>query len=341
MPNADDPLVSVILPVYNGEARLEACLDALLAQTYASMEIIAIDDGSTDSSSAILDKRAAQDPRLMVIHQANAGEWASRLAGISQARGKWLAACDADDVPHPELIQRLVASSQANDAQMAVCSYQRLDARTGTVVAVESVPHATTLKPSEDPVGLACVNSAMWNKLIRMDVVTSSPVFHSATHQAKPRLMADMVLFASFVSHIETISFVQEPLYDYYVSPTSSMRTLTVEDARTVAQWLTIVRSGTDDSRKACVDVLAFFHLGVATLDNMARTASRRQVRDYSRWLRHAMKWDFPLYTARAVTTSAYIRKLQAARDLFRIHLLLPGIKVLGVVNRLAHREVT
>jgi len=339
--DTSDPTVSVILPVRNGESQLEACLDALLAQTYDSMEVIAIDDGSTDATPAILDKRMVEDSRLHVIHQTQAGVWAARLTGISMAKGKWLSACDADDIPHPELISKLLNSAESNNAQMAVCSYQRLDAHTGALVAVESVPRTATLKPDKDPVGFACINAALWNKLVHMDVVRSSLVVKGAAHQDKPRLMEDMVLLASFVTHVETVSFVHEPLYDYFVSPTSSMRTLTVEDAQTVARWLKIVRSGTEDRLKACLDVMAFLHLGVAALDNMARTTSRRQIHSYLRWVRGVMRRDFPRYTAPATSTDGYIKKLRIARRLFQVDLLLPAIRVLGVVNRLTHREVT
>jgi glycosyltransferase involved in cell wall biosynthesis len=97
------PLVSVIVPVYNGERFLRAALDSALAQTCQDFEIIVIDDGSKDSSGAIADEYAARHPeKFVVIHQANGGLVVVRNAGLAVARGRYVALLDADDVwlPH-------------------------------------------------------------------------------------------------------------------------------------------------------------------------------------------------------------------------------------------------
>ncbi len=97
------PLVSVIVPVYNGERFLRAALDSALAQTCQDFEIIVIDDGSKDSSGAIADEYAARHPgKFIVIHQANGGLVVARNAGLAVARGRYMALLDADDewLPH-------------------------------------------------------------------------------------------------------------------------------------------------------------------------------------------------------------------------------------------------
>jgi len=342
MPDSTNaPEISVILPVYNGESRLEACLDALLAQTAESMEIIAIDDSSTDSTPAILDAYAAKDPRLVVIHQPKGGVWAARLAGIQRARGQWFAACDADDIPHPGLFATLLASAQETGAQMAVCSYRRIDSRTSEVMAVEMAPQASTVKPREDPVGFAAINTALWNKLFRMDVVKSSLVFADPPEQmGKPRLMEDMILIASMLGSIERVSFVNEVLYDYFVHPASSMKTLMLEDVGTVADWLGWIRAGLDDEVRASVDVMAFVHLGVSAMDNMMRTASTRQLSEYTRWVKTTLQRDFPRYTARATTTNGVIVRLRVARQMFRMGSLLPAMRMIATLSRMTKKEV-
>jgi len=342
MPDSTNaPEISVILPVHNAESKLEACLDALLAQSAQSMEIIAIDDGSTDSSGAILDAYASKDPRLVVIHQANAGVWTARLAVIEKARGQWFAACDADDIPHPTLLATLLASAQANHAQMAVCSYRRIDSRTGEPLAVEMTPRAATVKPREDPVGFAGINTALWNKLFRMDVVTSSLVFRDPPEtMGKPRLMEDMVLIASMLGGIETVSFVDEALYDYFVHPASSMKTLVTHDVATVAEWMAWIRAGVDDKVRASLDVMAFVHLGASAMDNLMRTASAGQLKDYTRWVARTLKRDFPWYMARARAANGVILRLRVARRLFRMGCLLPGMRMVGLFARLTKTEV-
>lgn len=94
---SEAPLVSVVVPVYNAEPYLRECLDSLFGQTLKEIEIIAVDDGSTDGSGKILDEFAARDRRLKVIHQENAGVSAARNRGIKAARGRYLTFVDADD----------------------------------------------------------------------------------------------------------------------------------------------------------------------------------------------------------------------------------------------------
>ncbi|MDR3314701.1 MAG: glycosyltransferase, partial [Oscillospiraceae bacterium] len=90
-------LISVIVPVYNVEPYLPKCLDSIVSQTYANLEIILVDDGSTDASGSICDAYAAKDERVRVIHQANGGVAAARNAGLDAAVGEYIQFVDSDD----------------------------------------------------------------------------------------------------------------------------------------------------------------------------------------------------------------------------------------------------
>ncbi len=103
-----EPLISVIVPVYNTAAWLPRCLDSVCAQTYTNLEILCIDDGSTDESLAVLQRYAVQDRRIIVMHQENAGVSAARNRAVAVATGEWFILLDSDDYLHPELIERLV-----------------------------------------------------------------------------------------------------------------------------------------------------------------------------------------------------------------------------------------
>lgn len=106
------PLVSVLLPAYNAAPYLREAIDGIRAQTLADWELIVIDDGSTDGTPAIL--AGCDDPRLIVIRQANAGVSAALNAGLARARGRYLARQDADDISHPERLARLAAFLDAH-----------------------------------------------------------------------------------------------------------------------------------------------------------------------------------------------------------------------------------
>ena len=86
----EQPLISIIVPVYNAEPYLDNCLDSIAAQTWENLEVWLVDDGSTDASPALCDARAAADPRFHVLHQANAGVSAARNAALERATGRYL-----------------------------------------------------------------------------------------------------------------------------------------------------------------------------------------------------------------------------------------------------------
>ncbi len=99
--------MSVIIPVYNSEKYLTAALDSVLAQSFRNFEVVCVDDGSTDSSSAILDAYAAKDARIRVIHRKNGGGSASRNTGLNAAKGRYIAFMDNDDLYHPDCLKIL------------------------------------------------------------------------------------------------------------------------------------------------------------------------------------------------------------------------------------------
>lgn len=103
------PLLSVIVPVYNTSPWLRRCLDSICAQTYRNLEILCVNDGSTDNSAEILAEYAAKDGRIKVFTQKNAGLSAARNTALEHATGDWIAGVDSDDYLEPEVYERVVA----------------------------------------------------------------------------------------------------------------------------------------------------------------------------------------------------------------------------------------
>ena len=114
------PRVSVLLPVWNGEAFLEPAIESMLRQTLSSFELIVIDDGSTDASAAMAGKFACGDDRVRVMRRAHEGLSAALNAGIAAARGEYIARMDADDINVPDRLQKQVAYLDAHPACVAV-----------------------------------------------------------------------------------------------------------------------------------------------------------------------------------------------------------------------------
>lgn len=118
-----DKRISVIVPVYNVEAYLNRCVDSILAQSFGQLEIILVDDGSTDRSPAICDRYAGQDERIRVIHKENGGLSDARNAGLRIATGEYIGFVDSDDWIEPDMYKDMYEAAVKYDAQVAVCRY--------------------------------------------------------------------------------------------------------------------------------------------------------------------------------------------------------------------------
>lgn len=117
------PGVSVIVPIYNNEKFLGECVESICRQTYTDLEVILVDDGSTDSSGAICDTLAAADPRINVVHTPNRGVSASRNTGIDRATRSQIMFVDSDDAIHPEMVRTLIGLIAEDDVRCAICKF--------------------------------------------------------------------------------------------------------------------------------------------------------------------------------------------------------------------------
>ena len=113
--------VSVIVPVYNTGAYLEQCLSGILGQTLKEIEIICVDDGSSDNSVEQIKKLESEDARLCLLTQKNRGGGAARNAGMRHAKGKYLVFLDSDDYFHPEMLEKMYLRCEDAAAQICVC----------------------------------------------------------------------------------------------------------------------------------------------------------------------------------------------------------------------------
>lgn len=131
------PLISIIVPVYNVKNYLEKCLQSICGQTYKNLEIILIDDGSSDGSGELCDLFAQRDGRIKVIHQTNAGQSAARNRGLAVAQGEFLGFVDSDDWIEPDMYEFLYCLLKENEADISICSHCR-DKDGGSVVKYAS-----------------------------------------------------------------------------------------------------------------------------------------------------------------------------------------------------------
>lgn len=119
-------LLSIIIPVYNSHKYLEKCLSSVMRQSYDNLEIIIVDDGSTDGSSEICDRYAVDDKRFKVIHKSNEGLVSARKVGVSSASGEFIGFVDSDDYIDQDYFERLVCAREKDDADIVCCGYRNI-----------------------------------------------------------------------------------------------------------------------------------------------------------------------------------------------------------------------
>lgn len=121
-----DAKISIIVAVYNIAEYLPRCMESLCSQTYENLEIILVDDGSSDESGRICDNYAKQDNRIIVIHKKNGGLSDARNAGLEAAAGDYIGFVDGDDWIEPDMYRAMLASCMENEAEIAICRYRQI-----------------------------------------------------------------------------------------------------------------------------------------------------------------------------------------------------------------------
>ena len=260
------PALSVVVPCYNAERTLARCLDSLLAQTADDLQVVCVNDGSSDGTLAIIQTYVEREPeRIVCIDIPNGGSWNARMTGMHAATGTYVGFLDSDDYVEPTFAEHLLVKAQELDADMVVCGYSRVNEETGEVLAQEMCVEREAFCVADDPGLTIAVNSAMWNKIYRASVLAKM-----ASLPAPPPVAEDFlfeVLF--FLESTRPIAFVAEPLVNYLVHPNSLMTNIgqaTIEPtyrAMRDARQILAERHATSEFIEA-FDTSVFLHLGVS-----------------------------------------------------------------------------
>ena len=170
--------VSVIMPIYNATDYLRPALDTVLDQTLREIEVICIDDGSTDKSLAVIKEYQEKDQRIRIVTENNAGVSTARNKGIIRARGDFIIFLDADDFFEPTLIERLYVTAVKHELDVAVCEYDIYNTKQSRFAPAVPEDHSEILM-SGDVVSkndhpdhiLQCMSGYVWNKLFRTSFI--------------------------------------------------------------------------------------------------------------------------------------------------------------------------
>lgn len=261
--------LSVILPIYNTENELPKCLSSICGQTYRNLEIICIDDGSTDGSSRILDDFAGKDNRIIAIHQQNAGESNARNVGLKNATGEYIAFCDCDDWIDENMYEILVAAMESEHIDMVASSWYK-ESNVDGIQKTEEIKNILPVTP-----GIISNNELlryiymrdsyrgfayMWNKVYR----------HELLHDDKGELLlfdenlklgGDVIYLAEAAMKVQRAKYINKAFYHYNQRSASGCHT---KDVNKLRDWLkayeyVITRFERDKIDKEIIDYVKRF----------------------------------------------------------------------------------
>ncbi len=171
------PKVSVIIPVYNAAPFLHQCLDSIVHQTLTDIEIILVNDGSTDDSNNILNECSSKDNRISIINQENKGAGAARNSGLRLATGKYLSFLDADDFFEPEMLEKLYNKCEETGADIAIYKANSYDNQKGEIIgdlgwtSLAGIPDKPLFSYKDVERFYQCCSSVAWDKFFRKSFV--------------------------------------------------------------------------------------------------------------------------------------------------------------------------
>ncbi|MBR1470750.1 MAG: glycosyltransferase [Lachnospiraceae bacterium] len=210
--------VSVIVPVYNVKDYLEACINSICCQTYQNIEVILIDDGSTDGCGNICDRYAEQYENIQVIHKKNGGLAAARNSGLEVSTGEYVAFIDSDDQIHPRFVEEMLRLCEDNDCGMAICSYRsdaKWDENAVEKNKAEVLDYTELLDRfyTDDHIRI----TVAWNKLYRRSIIGDLRYVEGVDHE-------DEYTTAKFIYRAKRIAQTDAQLYCYTLRDGSIMQ---------------------------------------------------------------------------------------------------------------------
>ena len=227
--------ISIVVPIYNSSSYLSKCIDSLIGQTYSNLDILLIDDGSTDDSLAICEKYMNQNNGIRVIAKENTGVADTRNRGIKEAKGEYVIFVDSDDYIEATMIEKLYNKMVENNADVAMCGFNRVDEE--KIVAIEESNLVEKDFSSDsltdfikcffiNEVDGKLVDNIMGSScrcLVKKNILIQNHIFFPNI-----KYMEDLIYCIKLFSHIQRLAVVKECLYNYRDNHSSVTRTFSI-----------------------------------------------------------------------------------------------------------------
>lgn len=237
MIDTEKMMVSVIIPVYNSEKELNRCIDSVIKQSWNNLEIIIIDDGSTDNSGEICDRLYEQDERIHVFHQTNLGVSAARNVGLKFAHGEYVIFMDADDELPEESIN--VRVREIENVDLVVAGYEVFDSQNKEQYGITR--YDCKQSTQKEMLLVMFENSSygyqgyLWNKIFRREIITKYDLkFQENIHYNEDRLF-----IVQYLEKIRKIKFINNSVYSYRINPNGAMQLVDTFSDTVYQKWIT------------------------------------------------------------------------------------------------------
>ena len=269
----NNPLITVIVPIYHVEKYLHRCIDSIIGQTYKNLEIILVDDGSGDACVSICDEYARKDSRIVVIHKENGGLSDARNKGIEVAKGEYLAFVDSDDYIHRDMFTILMDTLLQTDSDVSMCSYKYVydgkvdenDESFGSDLPIDLMDgHKAHNRYYSGDIKLEL--TVAWNKLYKRELFTE-------LRYPKGKIFEDEFTTYKALYKCSKICFVDLPLYYYLQRKDSIIGVMNGHrDSKVVAAYLQRIDFYRDNNEEAlwrkgvmhCLHMMCYFNLNCA-----------------------------------------------------------------------------
>lgn len=200
------PLISVIVPVYNASKTLSRCVESILSQTFTDFELILVNDGSRDNSGAICDKYASNDIRVSVLHQHNKGVSAARNIGIDNARGKYLAFIDSDDIINADYLEKFEVNINSNVDFVSQGANLIYDDSSRNHSIKFDATEETDLENLYNKSVVNCLIYNPWGKLFRLEILNENNLrFDESISYGEDRIF--VALYVTYCEIFKTIKY--------------------------------------------------------------------------------------------------------------------------------------
>ena len=289
----DDIKISIVVPAYNVEEYIVNTVHSICAQTYQNLEIILVNDGSKDDTPKLLDKLAAEDCRIKVIHKNNEGVTKARLSGVEAASGEWIGFVDGDDSVEPEMYEFLIKNAIKYRADISHCGYKLiLPSRKKKYYGTDRLEEQDKKTGLKDLLEGGFIEPSLWNKLFH------KKLFHCLLQEQKMDLSIknneDLLMNYYLFQMAEKSIYEDKCLYNYVLRKNSATTTFSENKLKDGLKVLKILVNETESDSELQKIVKSKIVAHLISNSTMLLNKQPQFARDYQNYTRKELRKMFP-----------------------------------------------